>query len=81
MISKTERKHPIGAVFENGLSGEKTVEKLIEGNFLDNERNLTDKGREYTQGILENLTNVERIMIEKFILEFHEIHKELGYGK
>lgn len=77
-LTKQEKKDPIGKI-QNGLEDKEIISRLKDIDFLTQDLKLTERGKEYTLGKLQELNSVERIMIERFILEHHEVEKEILY--
>lgn len=79
-LTKQEMKNPIGTI-ANGISDRRIVEKLKEVDFLTDKVELTRRGKEYVIGKLSEMDSVERILLERFILEHHGIEKEIEYDE
>lgn len=77
-LTKVEKKNPIGIIAE-GMSDTRIVEKLKEVDFLTDDHQLTRRGKEYAVGKLSEMDNVERIMLERYILEHHGIDNKITY--
>ncbi|MCU7667353.1 hypothetical protein [Bacillus thuringiensis] len=80
LLTELEKENPIGKIMAEGLSTERIIDKLKEVDFLTDNLELTRRGKEYVVGKLEKMDNVERIMLEKFILEHHNLKPEINYN-
>lgn len=78
-LTKQEKKNPIG-MLANGMSDKQIIEKLKEIDFLTEDLKITRRGREYVLGKLESMDNVEMLMIERFIIEHHELEANIEYN-
>lgn len=78
-LTQQEKKNPIGMMAE-ALSDKQIIEKLKELDFLTDDLKLTRRGKEYVMGKLETMDNVERLMIERFILEHHGVEANIPYN-
>lgn len=79
-LTVQEKKNPLGKKAD-GMSSHQIIKELKKVEFLNDELVLTPKGIEYVYGKLEKMDNVERIMIEKFILEHHDVDVRPIYDK
>ncbi|PGP12048.1 hypothetical protein COA01_35090 [Bacillus cereus] len=80
LLTELEKDNPIGKIMTEGLPTEKIIDKLKEVDFLTDDLELTRRGKEYAIGKLEKMDSVERIMLEKFILEHHKLKPKLNYS-
>ena len=64
-----------------GLSNKQIVERLKVIDLLTDDLKLTRRGKEYADGILKQMNNVERIMVERFILEHHKVDIDINYSE
>lgn len=79
-LTELEKKNPIGYTAE-GMSSQQVVDKLVEVDFLTENYEMTERGMEYTENKLSEMDKVQRIMLERYILEKHNVDRlvEIDY--
>ena len=64
-------KNPLGTA-DSYMTSEEIVQAMVNySHFLKEDLTITKRGKEFVMAKLEKMSQVERIMIERFILEHH----------
>ncbi|PLS19458.1 hypothetical protein CVD28_03310 [Bacillus sp. M6-12] len=80
-LTKLEKKNPLGKWMTEAYSDNKIVEELKKKDFLTDDLKLTRRGQEYVMGVLQEMDSVQRIMVERFILEHHQLNVNISYNE
>jgi hypothetical protein len=79
LLTQKELKNPIGYAAE-GMSDKEIVETLKEKDMLTDDLKMTRRGKEYAINVISKMNRVERLMVERFILEHHGVVVNIEYS-
>lgn len=77
-LTKLEKKNPLGKLSE-GMTTQDIIKNLKKVDFLTHDLKLTRRGKEYVELKMQEMDNVERVMIERYILEHHGVEVNVDY--